>query len=246
MRAREQEVNPEIKEILTQKEIKVQDLKDCWKKVQTEYEKSASSFKGTYFGEDNTENWLNPGTIDLIDFSQLDVEALKRYKEDTQSLLLNPSNDLSIEQKIIYAFLWKNAGIELNKIPAIITGLLQEKISEDSKIRDCYNYTNLYSDVGGSNSTIFYQYGLYLKTKKDGNINFTEVEPIVDQHTLRAWSSLNDNREEEPIQNYDNIRDYKNFYKNIIEKASEGDIKKSKEAFYLLNAIMFVIGKAIK
>lgn len=247
-------IKTEIEDILKSNGITIELLEECWKITKEEYPAAADSFMETYFGDDNTENWENPGAIDVLDFSDLKAEILERYKVNFQTLLLNPTNKMSPEDKIIYAFLWKNAGMDLKKIPAIISGLLQEKREDESEIRDCYGYTNFYKDItDGTDNTVFYQYGLYLKSKKDGNVNFTEVEPIIDQHTLRAWyylnkedESINCDNKKEPIQNRTNIAEYKKFYQTVVQTASEGDVKKSKKAFYLLNAIMFVVGKGLK
>lgn len=231
----------------------IESLTELWTQIKNRYPKAASSFIETYFGKDNTENWDDPKSIDVIDFSNLDKDKLEEYKNDIQNILNNPSQDMNLEQKILFAFIWKNAGMDLKKIPAIICGLFQESDKND-EARDCYGYPNLYSDIEkGKDSTVFYQYGLYLKSKKDGTVNYSDVEPIIDQHTLRAWhylhkeiKNIKTDKKNEPEQNAQNISDYKIFYQNIVKQVSLSDVKISKKAYYLLNAIMFVLGKGIE
>ena len=88
------------------------------------------------------------------------------------------------EPNFMFLFLcmaWKNGDLE--KEESIVKGLSVEKTNEGN---DCYGYP-----IISLEGPVFYQFGLFLQTmsnRKNKALNYTTVEPIIDQHSLRAYN----------------------------------------------------------
>lgn len=96
--------------------------------------------------------------------------------------------------------------------------------------------------------TVFPQFGRFLKTLSDENHNdepnYENIEPIIDQHSLRAFCFSKDieyNEGRDP--SYDVYDKYIKWYKSVIRNCKCED---KELCFLMLNEIMFILGKALK
>lgn len=189
-----------------------------------------SEFEENYFGQN--------GSIKGIDFSEIDLKE-KVPKPERKS---DPCH------KILYAMAWKNG--DLGKEEYILKGYSEYVEKKEEFVA----FTN-------NNISIFYQFGGFLKTYskaiKEAKDDFSEVEPIADRHTFRAYlyfveeemKSLpkktvpkrfaKDKSQKHPEKDYWTA--YREWYKETVK-----DCGNTEKEFWDLNKVMFVLGKAIK
>jgi len=125
--------------------------------------------------------------------------------------------------KLLYATLWKNG--DIIKIKHIVNGI--QDISRQNGIRQ----------GSANNGWVFYQFGRHLADPK---------EPIVDQHTIRAYKILTQDINFENVYkatyvSRDNLIAYCKWIKLIKFSNSE-----KTECQHLLDKILFTLGKAAK
>ncbi len=154
-----------------------------------------------------------------------EIDALKKNGIITDENQLAPNFEGDALSKLLYAVLWKNG--DLIKIKHIINGIVSEE-NEDYK----------------ESGIVFYQFGKYL-TKK-GN-------PIIDQHTLRAFGiykadgnpvEIERLRKLSIITKKENsiIEGYKRWLKTDLKETLRID----KDYSYYVDKVLFAVGKSLK
>lgn len=167
-----------------------------------------------------------------------DEKTSEKYDElyFIENLKVTKDNVENCDSSVYKAMAWKNG--DLGK-----ENLIREAFSGDA--------ADIKVKADGTIS-VFYQFGKFLKTYSEAEDDFSKVEPIADQHTFRAYLYFVKNSEEGlsrdtfPQKFKEDWIEYRKWYKGIIEECFKTDEATNKEAFWLLNHIMFVLGKAIK
>lgn len=154
-----------------------------------------------------------------------EIEALKKNGIITDENLLATNFEGDTLSKLLYAVLWKNG--DLIKIKHIINGIVSEE-NDDYK----------------ESAIVFYQFGKYL-TKK-GN-------PIIDQHTLRAFGIYKANGNSIEIERFRNLSIITKKEKYLIEdyiRWLKTDLKETlrtdKDYSYYVDKVLFAVGKSLK
>ena len=162
-----------------------------------------------------------------LNMKQAEILELKRQDILDPQNKLNPNtfNGTTLE-RLLVAALWKNG--DINKLQHIVDGILQTE--------------GFRSDY----SLIFKQFGHSLTNS---------LEPLVDQHVLRAFeikslpiyseSAVNSLRKKSIYKSSDNaiLNSYREWFKNIIGRICMEDQPDYKEK---LDKVLFIKGKAIK
>jgi hypothetical protein len=167
------------------------------------------------------------------------IEANNQFNKNLAATLTT-----SIE-KIMYSLIWKNG--DLLKIKHIISGILGEVIIDN-------NHTEI--EVEENNKTdensplVFNQFGKYLNDK---------VEPIIDQHVIRAFAvykakynvdseinEVNENRQISTLK-YKLHNQLVNEYKEwLISNEITSELKNIDGYKYYIDKLLFAAGKSIK
>ena len=164
--------------------------------------------------------------VDLT-FSQDEVRSLLVTNTLTDKHLIDLSHDrkFSAFEKLLLSVLWKNG--HLTRVQPIVDGMVGDRKSE--------------SKYG----VIFQQFGRSL---------VDEMEPIIDQHVLRAFSKFGDLSRilgRKTVQrntafndaDQETIDAYREWFKDKLKHVNDSDRTKFK---YLLDKILFVVGKSIE
>jgi hypothetical protein len=148
------------------------------------------------------------------------------FTEEEIEMLKTDTDEKGPSAKLFKAMAWKNG--DNGKDLKIIEGLL-----------------NTNDEVSEENQKVFFQFGRFLRSYSVQS-EACKYEPIMDQHTFRAYLALKDR----PERIFDTIpadvagtywNDYRAWYKKTVKKNGN-----DKDAFWKLNHVMFVLGKAIK
>ena len=148
--------------------------------------------------------------------------------------ILQGNKQLTPLEKLLLGVIWKNG--DYKKESHIIRGIL----SENSQKENPKNEVN--------NSYVFWNFGRYFVNKEN---------PIVDQHTFRAYKYLNKIPLENQLHKINNenktyYEAYFNWFKNQIDNIKESFEEKnengidSKDIAYYLDLFLFMFGKKIK
>jgi hypothetical protein len=129
--------------------------------------------------------------------------------------------------KLLFAISWKNG--DLNKIRHIVQGIYNSK---QTVIKD-------------GNAVVFQQFGKFLANKS--------VNPIIDQHVIRAYAAFNAETDEEFV-NAQNINALNKKHLHLISNYVEWlesdffqtNLKNNSRFRHQVDKILFGIGKAIK
>lgn len=160
-----------------------------------------------------------------IEFAITEKEINSLFpKDNLDELTIIPETPL---EKLLYAVIWKNG--DLKKIKHIVHGIKNHTNDDDEK----------------ETGIVFNQFGKYLVDRKS--------QPIIDQHVLRSfnyWTHIDNPEKAEKITSINKthkqlIKDYKNWIKGLI---ANNDLNKmdNPEFLYLLDRILFALGKKIK
>lgn len=160
-----------------------------------------------------------------IKISMDDIDQLKKsniLSAENTILPITDFSDLSSLEKLLYSVVWKNG--DLGKEKHIVEGVLA---SEEE-----------HGDLSKKSGLVFYQYGKHLAKRE---------EPIVDQHTIRAFllfqnlestdSEISDIREKSTLKN-EELCSFRSWIKSL-------EIGGVDNQFYL-DKVLFSLGKAIK
>jgi hypothetical protein len=163
---------------------------------------------------------ISPSEIDLL-IQNGEIENDFSFNKNISSFLKDPVS------KLLFAISWKNG--DLNKIRHIIYGI----------------YNSKQKDIKNGNAIVFQQFGKFIADK---NIN-----PIIDQHVIRAYSAFKAKNEGEFINaQKQNVITKKHLhivsdYINWLESEFfDSDLKINPEFKYLVDKILYGIGKTIK
>lgn len=233
-----------LNKIFNKKQITGSDLIDILTAARNLNSQNSEKFRKYEF-------YLDKGKIhnifDLFAVTKFDFSCL------TDAGKIVPGKLSTSAEFLMFALMWKNG--DLGKEKSIAFGLRQQK-NVGSEL-DAYGYPATYSAASFKESaeekkrsvppSVFYQYGLFLNTllKQRKNRNFLEVEPIIDQHSIRAYICLY-KKDKTPkvvsgskIQKY--AKEYKEWHRGVIEKCPD-----SLNAFLVINEVMFLVGKHLK
>lgn len=159
-----------------------------------------------------------------INISTNDITMLKKLNilsDENKILPLTDSLDLSPLEKLLYSVLWKNG--DLGKEKHIVEGVLASKDDDNSS---------------KERGLVFYQYGKHLAKRE---------EPIVDQHTIRAFLLFKNIESEDSeitkIRKKDTLKNDELLNFRIWIKSSEiGGIDNQ----FHIDKVLFSLGKAVK
>jgi hypothetical protein len=164
--------------------------------------------------------------IDLS-ITKQDLVSLSKIQFLKNKTKINPdlAKNMSATEKLLLAILWKRG--DFNKIHSVVKGVFDQV------------------DANSEYGVIFEQYGRSLV-----NID----EPIIDQHTLRAFCLYNKTANENDIDQLPRnstysrkhekiINAYRTWFKSLLLKSPE---RERKEFKYLLDKLMFIVGKLAK
>jgi hypothetical protein len=123
-------------------------------------------------------------------------------------------------QDIQFLLEWKN-GKPLSKPKQAIANNVKRQISKMNEFRGLPKVTNRdFSELWSFVSSII-NYGIVWKVFLV-HISRPDEYPIVDQHVLRAWKFLTENRIIEPDQTLENYSKYKDFFFSLAQQSQEG------------------------
>jgi len=190
--------------------------------------KSASDFEKIVDGNDRLrKNKFNSSKYPnlKINISTNDITKLKNsniLSDENKILPLTDSLNLSPLEKLLYSVLWKNG--DLGKEKHIIEGVLAAEDDQD--------------DSSKERGLVFYQYGKHLAKRE---------EPIVDQHTIRAFLLFINIESEDPeitkIRKKDTLTNDELLSFRVWVKSSEiGGIDNQ----FHIDKVLFSLGKAVK
>jgi hypothetical protein len=159
-----------------------------------------------------------------INISTNDITKLKKsniLSDENKILPLTDSLDLSPLEKLLYSVLWKNG--DLGKEKHIVEGVLASEDDDNSS---------------KERGLVFYQYGKHLAKRE---------EPIVDQHTIRAFLLFKNIESEDSeitkIRKKDTLKNDELLNFRIWIKSSEiGGIDNQ----FHIDKVLFSLGKAVK
>jgi hypothetical protein len=153
--------------------------------------------------------------FEFTDNDLLQIEELNGFPDHP----LTSDHQWTPLEKFFYAVLWKDG--KLDKIELIIKG-----ISDGLK-----NNHESHSNV------VYYYFGKHLTNRIK--------EPLVDQHTMRAWCLIQDNKKD--IKNSADITDCdaKN-YRSWFLKICRSEKRKSYKDMRLIDSLFFALGKYAK
>lgn len=159
-----------------------------------------------------------------INISTNDITKLKKLNilsDENKILPLTDSLDLSPLEKLLYSVLWKNG--DLGKEKHIVEGVLASENDDNSS---------------KERGLVFYQYGKHLAKRE---------EPIVDQHTIRAFLLFKNIESEDSeitkIRKKDTLKNDELLNFRIWIKSSEiGGIDNQ----FHIDKVLFSLGKAVK
>jgi hypothetical protein len=159
-----------------------------------------------------------------INISTNDITKLKELNilsDENKILPLTDSLDLSPLEKLLYSVLWKNG--DLGKEKHIVEGVLASEDDDNSS---------------KERGLVFYQYGKHLAKRE---------EPIVDQHTIRAFLLFKNIESEDSeitkIRKKDTLKNDELLNFRIWIKSSEiGGIDNQ----FHIDKVLFSLGKAVK
>lgn len=152
------------------------------------------------------------------------------FNENDQQLEINKSHLDSSFSKLLYLMVWKQG--DLDKFDGIIEGLKSSPKLEEA-----------YEDV--SKAFVFFQLGRHIMFD----------EPIVDQHSIRAFVALIENKYIKNVKPIDvkseNIKNslYSKKHKDLIKAYVDWVVKKlelKNEDQHLLDNLMYSLGKYLK
>jgi hypothetical protein len=159
-----------------------------------------------------------------------DINTLKRSKflEEDGSLSLNCANENILKtplEKLLFSVLWKNG--DLGKEKHITDGIIGNRDNEE---------------VIDEKGLVFYYFGKHLNQK---------INPIIDQHVIRAFMLYKNKNEEncEEILSKKTVsaKDKEICLKYIVWHKKLLDKKADREMFsYRLDRLLFGLGKSIK
>ena len=165
------------------------------------------------------------------------IKYRQKIEEDDYNAVVDAFSEFGI---LMLCMAWKNG--DLKKEMSIVNGILAQHGHSKNEGIDCYGFPIVDPN---SQNTVFFQFGLFLQTMSDRNgDDYKSVEPIIDQHSIRAYKYFI-KKEQEPQEvkkiEENDVKGYKKWhYKQMhIFKGDEN-------AFLLLNQIMFLLGKKIK
>lgn len=228
------------------------DLKDIFKEIgKVKNIEWASKYKNIWNGFKNYHFYYDPDTKkreNIFDGMKIPERLKSDYYEVQKS---GYEKIFNFEPNLMMLFLcmaWKNG--DLDKEKHIVEGIIVKEEEHNKDENDCYGYP-----VINSEGPVFYQFGLFLQTmsKRNEKEKYSTVEPIIDQHSLRAYNFFFD--KENDLENAEVelnsktkirtniclVRNYKKWHKETMER-----LNGEEDAFLLLNQIMFILGKMIK
>lgn len=93
---------------------------------------------------------------------------------------------------------------------------------------------------------VFPQFGRFLislsNENQKNNPNYENIQPIIDQHSLRAFCfSIKKEYKESKTPSQEIYAQYIEWHKSVLRKHKDSELR-----FLMLNEIMFVLGKALK
>ncbi|MFT6903649.1 MAG: hypothetical protein ACJAS1_000293 [Oleiphilaceae bacterium] len=159
-----------------------------------------------------------------INISTNDITKLKKLNilsDENKILPLTDSLDLSPLEKLLYSVLWKNG--DLGKEKHIVEGVLASEDDDNSS---------------KERGLVFYQYGKHLAKRE---------EPIVDQHTIRAFLLFKNIESEDSeitkIRKKDTLKNDELL--NFITWIKSSEIGGIDNQFHI-DKVLFSLGKAVK
>ncbi|MFZ1530510.1 MAG: hypothetical protein WAT19_17280 [Ferruginibacter sp.] len=154
-----------------------------------------------------------------------EIENILQNNSLSKDYCITDASQLDTLGKILYALAWKNG--DLQKIKHIIKGILAKEEDETE------------------NAVVFVQFGKYLS----GN----PVEPIVDQHVLRAFDLYQNRNTPNIIEDYSSINlvtkkhvGLITEYKIWLNTALTKELRQLPDYRYHVDKVLFATGKYLK
>ena len=141
------------------------------------------------------------------------------YYDSVESEKQNFFAKIKFSRKKIIDYREKVEKGDLKKEMSIVNGILAQHIHSKVKGIDCYGFPIVDSN---SKNTVFFQFGLFLRTMSDRkDDNYKNVEPIIDQHSIRAYKYfINEEREPQEIEKIEetDVKEYKKWHYKQMQK----------------------------
>ncbi len=188
--------------------------------------KSINDLKGIEEYESLSKYKMDYKNYPRIEFAITEKEINSLFPRDNlDELTIIPETPL---EKLLYAVIWKNG--DLKKIKHIVHGIKNNSKEDEEK----------------ETGIVFNQFGKYLANRSS--------QPIIDQHVLRAFNYFKHNNIEKSDKiytikksHYPLIKEYKTWIEGIVgNKHKITEEKEISDLYYLIDRILFALGKKIK